>query len=119
MGSGFQDNKAALVHGLQLFGGHERPLAHLQLLRHIVLSLRDGPGHDSPAAHGLLQAGVNIVYIRDILGHVDLKITDVYARADTEMKRKAMEQTYKGLLPAVTSNWNSDAGLMEWLHGLI
>ncbi len=35
----------------------------------------------SKAMH-LLQAGVNIVYIRDILGHVSVQTTEVYARAD-------------------------------------
>jgi len=35
----------------------------------------------------LLQAGVSLIYIRDILGHVDIATTEIYARADTEMKR--------------------------------
>ena len=39
----------------------------------------------------LLQAGVNLIYIRDFLGHSDIKTTEIYARADTELKRKALE----------------------------
>lgn len=45
----------------------------------------------SKAMH-LLQSGVNIVYIRDILGHSDLNTTERYARADTKMKREALER---------------------------
>ena len=33
-------------------------------------------------------------YIRDILGHVDLSTTEIYARASTEAKRKALEAAY-------------------------
>ena len=44
----------------------------------------------SKAVH-LLQAGVNLIYIRDFLGHSDIKTTEIYARADTELKRKALE----------------------------
>ena len=39
----------------------------------------------------LIQAGVNLIYIRDLLGHVDVATTEVYARADAETKRKAIE----------------------------
>ena len=42
----------------------------------------------------LLQAGVNLIYIRDLLGHVDIATTKIYARADTELKRKALESAY-------------------------
>lgn len=40
----------------------------------------------------LLQSGVNVVYIRDILGHSNLNTTDRYARTDTQMKREALEK---------------------------
>ena len=44
----------------------------------------------SKAMH-LLQAGVNLVYIRDILGHTSISTTDVYARADSKQQREAYE----------------------------
>ena len=40
----------------------------------------------------LLRAGVNMIYIRDFLGHVDISTTEVYARIDAEMKRKVFEE---------------------------
>ena len=44
----------------------------------------------SKAMH-LLQAGVNLIYIRDFLGHTDVKTTQIYARADVTLKRQAIE----------------------------
>jgi integrase/recombinase XerD len=52
----------------------------------------------SKAMH-LLQAGINLIYIRDFLGHVvDLKTTEIYAKVDTETKRKAIEKLYPDLI---------------------
>jgi site-specific recombinase XerD len=42
----------------------------------------------------LLQAGVNLIYIRDFLGHVDIRTTEIYAITDTETKRHAIEKAY-------------------------
>ena len=42
----------------------------------------------------LCEAGIPLPYIRDILGHVDLSTTEIYARASTEAKRKALEAAY-------------------------
>ena len=39
----------------------------------------------------LLQSGVPLVMVKDFLGHVDMKSTEVYVQADLEMKRKALE----------------------------
>jgi site-specific recombinase XerD len=41
----------------------------------------------------LLQSGVPIITIKDVLGHADVKSTEVYVQSDPEMKRKALEQT--------------------------
>jgi integrase/recombinase XerD len=71
----------------------------------------------SKAVH-LLQAGVNLIYIRDFLGHVDLKTTEIYARTDTETKRKAIENAYPEIITDQLPDWNRDKGLLTWLSEL-
>lgn len=65
----------------------------------------------------LLQAGVNIIYIRDILGHSSIDTTNIYARADTEMKRKALEKLAAQVTPDIP-DWRSDDALIDWLKTL-
>ena len=65
----------------------------------------------------LLQAGVNLVYIRDLLGHVSVQTTDVYARADSKQKREAFEKAYVDLNPdiAKAKSWENNENLLVWL----
>ena len=71
----------------------------------------------SQAVH-LLQAGVNLIYIRDFLGHTDIKTTEMYARAETELKRKALEHAYPDLVDPDLPDWNNNTDLMSWLSSL-
>ena len=71
----------------------------------------------SKAMH-LLQAGVNLIYIRDFLGHVDLKTTEIYAKTDTETKRKAIENAYPDLIETHLPDWTKDQALLSWLSNL-
>lgn len=66
----------------------------------------------------LYQAGVDLVYIRDILGHVDITTTDIYARADVEAKRKALEKAYPDMVPSDLPDWAENKDLMEFLKSL-
>lgn len=66
----------------------------------------------------LLQAGINLIYIRDFLGHCNVATTEIYARADTEMKRKAIESAYMDLSPINMPNWEENEDLMYWLQNL-
>ena len=72
----------------------------------------------SKAMH-LLRAGIDLHYIRDFLGHTDVKTTEIYARADTEMKRKALEKV-QSLIPDKTNKslWSDDKDLLNWLNSL-
>lgn len=71
----------------------------------------------SRAMH-LIQAGINLIYIRDLLGHADISTTEIYARADAETKRKAIENAYEPLTPNVLPDWTLDTSLIGWLDSL-
>jgi integrase/recombinase XerD len=71
----------------------------------------------SKAMH-LLQAGVNLVYIRDILGHVSVQTTEVYARADSHAKREAIEMAYTSVAPEKEPVWLMNEHLLDWLKRL-
>ena len=68
----------------------------------------------SKAMH-LLQAGVNLVYIRDILGHVSVQTTEIYARADSKLKREAIEKAYIDVAPKEEPFWENNENLLSWL----
>lgn len=71
----------------------------------------------SKAMH-LLQAGVSLIYIRDFLGHEDIKTTEIYAKCDSELKRQAIENAYPNLVDSNLPDWNKDAALLDWLSNL-
>lgn len=72
----------------------------------------------SRAMH-LLQAGVNLVWIRDLLGHSSIQTTEVYARADSKQKREAIEKASENLTPSdVIGEWVDNKDLISWLKGL-
>jgi site-specific recombinase XerD len=70
----------------------------------------------SKAMH-LYEAGIPLPYIRDILGHVDLSTTEIYARASTEAKRRALEAAYT-IVTNDLPEWNQDPELLNWLATL-
>lgn len=71
----------------------------------------------SKAMH-LLRADVDLHYIRDFLGHVQIETTEVYARADAEMKRKALEAAHFDLPVETQTSWQKDQSLLSWLQSL-
>jgi len=68
----------------------------------------------SKAMH-LLQAGINLVYIRDFLGHESVQTTEIYARADSKQKREAIEKAYVNIIKKETPGWIENNNLLEWL----
>jgi site-specific recombinase XerD len=66
----------------------------------------------------LLQSGISLDMIRDFLGHVDVKTTQIYARANLEMKRNALEKISKSSPVRSIPSWQQNKNLLEWLRSL-
>lgn len=82
------------------------PSVHPHKLRH------------SKAMH-LLQAGNPMVIIQAVLGHANVQTSSIYARADLEMTRAALEKTDPaGPTRPTLPSWQASPGLMEWLRSL-
>lgn len=88
-----------------------------------VQAVRDArPGFTQPVTphqgNVLLQAGVSLDIIRDFLGHEGVATTQVYARANLEMKRKALNKVADiPAFPDVPSS-KRDRSLLDWLYAL-
>ncbi|WP_240421324.1 tyrosine-type recombinase/integrase [Paenibacillus periandrae] len=72
----------------------------------------------SKAMH-LLEANVNIIYIRDLLGHVSVQTTEIYAKTSPVAKRKALEKASKEVLPGSTYSKEKETELLTWLKELV
>lgn len=67
----------------------------------------------------LLNAGVDLIYIRDQLGHESVTTTEVYAKADTARRKKIIEEASKSILPEKEApEWENNAGLLAFLESL-
>ncbi|OHV52382.1 tyrosine-type recombinase/integrase [Pseudofrankia sp. BMG5.36] len=51
----------------------------------------------SRAMH-LLEDGVNLIYIRDLLGHASVTTTEIYAKTNPELKRAAIEKAARNIV---------------------
>lgn len=73
----------------------------------------------SKAMH-LLQAGVNLIYIRDLLGHSSVKTTEIYARVGSSFKNEALKKAYRGTTveTGITPMWLDNPDLLDKLRNL-
>lgn len=70
----------------------------------------------SKAMH-LLENGVNLIYIRDFLGHSSVTTTEIYARCNPELKRKYIEQAGNLITKSVEEYSKSEKeALLSWLR---
>jgi integrase/recombinase XerD len=68
----------------------------------------------------LYQAGMPLALLTEWLGHADPETTLIYAHADTEMKRRALEKanspTSRNSVPA--PSWHDRENILQRLCGL-
>lgn len=78
----------------------------------------------SISVHGLrhsravhwLQAGIDLIYIRDLLGHESVQTTEIYIRIDNDLKNKALKKVSSETYPDEKEyRWQKDPELLEWL----
>jgi len=71
----------------------------------------------SKALH-LLESGVNLIYIRDLMGHVSVTTTEIYLKFDTELKRKVLEAAYPKVTSPDIPAWEENTDILQWLNSL-
>lgn len=97
---------------------------HLQLARQIdstifIKSIHPHVFRHSKAMH-LLESGVNLIYIRDFLGHSSVTTTEIYAKCNPELKRKYIISAASQLDDSIQPySDNEKNGLLEWLKNNI
>ena len=62
-----------------------------------------------------LEAGVDLQYIKDLLGHAELVTTEVYAKLNVAMKQKVLERVNPEQPSSEIPSWTEDKNLMGWL----
>lgn len=83
----------------------------------IKISVHPHTLRHTKAVH-LLEAGVDLIYIRDLLGHSSVTTTEVYAKVSQGNKRKALENAYEEISNVDQSNWHENMDLMKFLQDL-
>ena len=67
----------------------------------------------------LYSAGMPLVLLSEFLGHADVNTTRVYAWADTETKRQAIQKISGNLNEcSVAPIWENDEEMIKRLYGL-
>ena len=70
------------------------------------------------AAVCLVAAGVDVTVIRSWLGHANLDTVNLYARANLETRRKALEKIANQADLGEAPSWKQTDALLDWLESL-
>ena len=66
-----------------------------------------------------MENGVNLIYIRDILGHSSVTTTEIYSKVNPEIKRKHLLKAAQKIDIHDDYNEKEKNDLLEWLKSTI
>jgi site-specific recombinase XerD len=66
----------------------------------------------------MLEADINLIYIRDFLGHSSITTTEIYARTNAKKKMEALRKFDPTIVPDRKTSWQKDGKLLSWLKEL-
>ena len=121
------DTPSSFEHPL-FFNSQGKKLSR-QGIAYILKKYANECGIDKISPHGmrhtkamhLTEADVNPIFIRDFLGHTDLKVTEIYSKTSIKMKKAALDKMKSGkdIIPEKPlKDWTEDKSLLDWLNGL-
>ena len=67
----------------------------------------------------LLENDVQLIYIRDLLGHSSVTTTEIYSKANPEIKRKHIMNATKLIIDKEDYSEEQKADLLSWLKNNI
>ena len=71
----------------------------------------------SKAMH-MVEAGINLIYIRDFLGHESIETTQIYTKANPEVKRKMFQMMNSLDNSPQMPDWNNNPNILQYLKNL-
>jgi len=70
------------------------------------------------SAMSLVEEGVDLITIRDLLGHSSVQTTEIYAKISAAKSRSAIEAASKEIVPKEDALWETSSNIKEWLKGI-
>jgi site-specific recombinase XerD len=70
------------------------------------------------SAMALIEEGVDLIIIRDLLGHSSVQTTEIYAKASSARQRRAIEAASREIVPEESALWENSVSIKDWLKGL-
>jgi site-specific recombinase XerD len=69
-------------------------------------------------AMSLVEEGVDLITIRDLLGHSSVQTTEIYAKMSAAKSRSAIEAASKEIVSKEDAIWETSSNIKDWLKGM-